>query len=408
MCIVSPRHFKRLLAALLLCAVTLGPVLSVQAALPDAAHMPNLWRRVWRKGLNQVYTFDSRPLGERTPVILIPGRAEEVQFSQWWRSIGGYAPRQQAFNQHYKLYLFLYDSTHDIPALSRDLKHALLSLKPTLAPGKSVLLVSYSQGGLMAYDAMEDPGVYQMTRAHVAMAVPFYGTPMFSEAWFQQHFEIEGSTPLRRKWDLLMHRLYVKNKRTLVQHMNWNPRPRAHSTACNQAPVAESCIKSRMIVYGSYVPQKPVIEKPAVTKIAKETLKLPYYVGNQVFPFYVFSLHRVFRTMSVAVGNVPDVNDPTYFPFKLNDGVVPLSSALFLAAHATAPMPADLPGMQNRVDVQKARVFEDLDHMDYAELHRSREELRRNDLLHLQEGRRSPMEWLLYDLDQLAQPQAEL
>lgn len=393
---------KRSLVVLIMLAAWLMPT-SGQAQLPDDAPRPSIFLRAWRRGLNQLYTFDPKPLGDRTPVILVPGRAEEVQFAQWWRTIGNFTKKDATFQRHYKLYLYLYDSSLDIPLLSNKLTHALVDFKHRLPNGRRFVLVSYSQGGLMAYDAMETPEVFEATQAHVAMAVPFHGTPMFSEAWFQQHFKIEGATPLRQKWDLLMHRLYLKNKRTLTNHMNWNPRP-PQPLQCEAYPVAQGCIKQKMWVYGSYVSNMSPKEPPGVMRIALETLKLPYNVGNQIIPIYLLSLHKVFRTMSMAIGNLPDETRPDHYPFKLNDGVVPLASALFLPATGD-PLPADLPGIQARLDIPNARIFADLDHMDYAELHRTRQELRRPDLNHPQEGTHTPLEWLVKDLETLAHPE---
>ena len=36
-------------------------------------------------GLDRIFEFDDEPLGNRIPVILVPGRAEEFQPNSWWK-----------------------------------------------------------------------------------------------------------------------------------------------------------------------------------------------------------------------------------------------------------------------------------------------------------------------------------
>ncbi len=59
------------------------------------------------KSLNQIYQFERSPLGNRIPVLLVPGRAEEFQHNSWWRAIRQVARKDLAFNRYFKLYVLL-------------------------------------------------------------------------------------------------------------------------------------------------------------------------------------------------------------------------------------------------------------------------------------------------------------
>jgi hypothetical protein len=100
-------------------------------------------------------------------------------------------------------------------------------------------------------------------------------------------------------------------------------------------------------------------------------------------------------------------NLPTYTPedpqgkntqlYRYNDGAIPISSMLFLKP-SLYPYSDGLWGLIGMSTVRNVRVFKGLDHLDIGEYARLKGNLVTPDLVHPEEGKRSPHHWILYDL----------
>ena len=75
---------------------------------------PPLLEAVKQVHLNHLYAFDSKPLGDRIPLVILPGRAQEAQRNPWWRKFETRWKLQADLEARYKLYIFMYDSTQKL------------------------------------------------------------------------------------------------------------------------------------------------------------------------------------------------------------------------------------------------------------------------------------------------------
>jgi hypothetical protein len=112
----------------------------------------------------------------------------------------------------------------------------------------------------------------------------------------------------------------------------------------------------------------------------------------------------------MAYMNWQIANIPTYTPkaqwaglqhlYRFNDGVIPLSSMLYLPER-DRPYNEALGGFKETYDGCYARVFADLDHVDLGHYRWPERHLVAPDMFHLEATQRKPMAWLFEDLNRL-------
>jgi hypothetical protein len=423
--------------------------------------MPFVYTRS-RKDLNHLFRFERSPLGQRIPVILVPGRAQEYQQNTWWQSVRKLTQNDAAFNKKFKLYIYMYNSFHLLSRQASGLQNELLAYFGQLSPRQPVILITYSLGGIISREVMACPDVRQRVHTMFAIAVPFHGSPIFDPEWFSRY--LSSRSPIRRLEDRALYRYYLLDKTNLIQGMRWNnfdqskpqfspqqawpvatnlraalpvatPRPKNSLPKPDQVdttdaivpggegtmdpdPETTRAIKEKTVVYASYIqnrytqrrrfsgkPESDLRELPFL--LGKTAFKLPNTLVSSVLPVYGLSVHSVFRFVNHQLSNLP-----TYTPrhpkgynlhlYRFNDGVVPLSSALFLPPHPT-PYDGDLERLMAATDVRLARVFPNLDHMHIGQYSSRRARIITADARHPEEGQRTPNDWLLYDLARLAE-----
>lgn len=414
--------------------VAVSPVLTLPA-LPSETTIPydeplkgmlTPKDRNWHS-LNQIYEFDRTPLGKRLPVILVPGRAEEFQQNAWWKALNHASQRDLSFRQNFKLYVFLYNSKEELDTQARGLALDLKKRFAHLPKSQPLMLVTYSLGGVISREILADPEMLDRVDTMIALAVPFHGSPIFDPDWFSDYLNPPNHSPIRRKWDRLLYRGYMFSKSNLTRGLKWDnfdsSKPQFHangkSLAGDQAhstvlPYAEypnaDAIRAKSIIYGSYL--ENAYTRPTQTnrplKIQKYaldgSLKLPKQVVAAVLPFYGFTVHSVFTYMNLQLANLP-----TYTPddpqgknthlYRFNDGAIPISSMLFLKPRSE-PYSEDLNTLVEQATVRKVRLFVNLDHTHVGEYSLIKSKLSQPDILHTDDGIRSPNEWILSDLIQ--------
>jgi len=394
--------------------------------------LPHSLTRLMRFRLDHIYAFDREPLAQRTPVILLPGRAEEYQYAVWWKNFGKYAAQSKTFKRRYKLYLFLYNSREQVEVSTAAFTSELQDFAKAIPPATQVVLVSYSLGGVIANQAMANPLIFPMVKAHFAMAVPYHGSPVFTPNWFVPYYHSTNHSPVRQILEHVIYRAYLSDKSNLITALRWDsfdgsgPRPQASEPNMLDPPntnVPEKVVKAKTIVYAGYL-DNPYLKNGettlALAKILATPTDLPKKVLWLAFPVYMTSVHGVFSDMNIVLSNIPvvDVKQSAKLPvnannpnekdikvpvfqhsFRYNDGVIPLASELYLPKKSL-PYTGNLQEMTDHLDVEKTRIFADMDHMDFTEFERNAKP-KRSDMLHPNEGSRSPYEWVLYDLDLL-------
>ncbi len=393
-------------------SVTVSPFKS-----PDS--MP-LAKKRSRSTLNKLYQFDKHPLGNRIPVILMPGRAEEFQAASWWERFRKLSYKHPGFEDKFKLYAFIYKSSDELDRQAQDFVTEFKAYFGNLPPAQKVLLVSYSLGGVISRDALEDPQVNEQVHSLIAMGVPFHGTPIFDPDWFTQY--LGSHSPIRTAWDRAVYRIYLLDKNNLSRGIKWNnfdnslpqfklePILNGDQVLAKSQPYVErtttDAFKKKTILYGSYLENEYLEQPPSSgASLVKRTTKIPKAIIGALIPLYGSSVHAVFVYMNKQMAELPTFSETQLKGvdekvYRYNDGVIPLSSALFLPARST-PYKEDWQGMLKAVDCQKARVFVNIDHMHLGDYNIVKNKTQATDLAHPDEGKRTPSEWILYDLEKM-------
>ncbi len=382
------------------------------------------------RSLNQIYEFDRTPLGDRIPVILVPGRAEEFQHNSWWRGVHRMSDRDPAFSKHFKLFVFLYDSKEELDVQAQGLVRDIKRRFSRLPSSQPLMLVTYSLGGVIAREVLKDSDILDQVDTQIAIAVPFHGSPLFDPDWFSEYLNPPSRSPVRRFWDRAIYRGYMFSKSNLTHGLKWDnfdrSKPQFHVSDLkkSKSEILGDAARSRVLPYQEYANADEIRKKTVVyasflvngytkTNEPFNPLRLPRYVLDNslafpkqmvstVLPFYGFTVHSVFTYMNNQMADLP-----TYTPedpqgknthlYRFNDGAIPMSSMLFLPP-SKEPYDQDLREMIERASLRKARVFVNLDHLHVGEYTLLKQKLVQPDMLHPEDGKRSPNAWIIRDL----------
>jgi hypothetical protein len=407
-----------------------------QLLVPDAVveKVPKLLlpRDRSRDSLNQLYEFDRSPLGNRIPVILVPGRAEEFQQNSWWKGFNLVSREDPAFRHQFKVYVFLYNSKEELDVQAQGLVKNLKIQFGKLPKSQPLMLVTYSLGGVISREVLRDKDILDQVDTMIAIAVPFHGSPLFDPDWFSEYLNPPNRSPIRRFWDRTVYRGYMFSKSNLTRGLRWDnfdgSKPQFRVSGRKSKGDSEIIgdqvnstiqpfedyenadeIRRRTIVYASFM----VNGYTNTNNQSFSPLKLPKYVLENslafpkqlvatVLPLYGFTVHSVFNYMNHQLANIP-----TYTPedpqgknthlYRFNDGAIPMSSMLFLPARQE-PYAEDLPGLLKEATVRQSRIFVNLDHMHLGEYTLLKHQLKKPDMLRPEDGVRSPHQWIIMDL----------
>jgi len=380
----------------------------------------------WRKHgfLNHLYQFDHKPLGQRTPVILVPGRAEEFQQNSWWKRFNRLAKKNDDFQKRYKLYAFIYASKNEVDVHAADFLEELHAyFGDFVAQGRTVKIVCYSLGGTITQEVLKDPNALSLVSSVQALAVSFHGSPMFNPEWFRRHLNPPNHSPIRQWWDKTIYHLYLFDKTNLTRGLAWDnfdgSQPlfgditvQGHQLVSPVTPYHEPStlrsFKDKLIVYTSYLDNNYTADRKQNTliKAVINTPKLPETVVGSVLPYYGISVHSVFKYMNRQLANLPTYS--AQHPagevkqlFRYNDGAFPLVSMLYLPPRSEE-YDEDLQELTRFIDVKQARIFPNIDHMDMGEYVLRRTNIVVSDLMAPGDAAKTPSEWVISDL--LTQP----
>jgi len=381
-----------------------------------------------KEGLDHIFQFDDKPLGTRYPVILLPGRAEEYQPNSWWKKFDKYTDKDKDFNKHFKLYVCVYDTSKNIDVSSKAFNEEFKKYFGNLPHHQKSVLVTYSLGGMVMRESMRDKEILDQVHTIYAVAVPFHGSPMFDPEWFSEYMRPPSRSPIRTFWDRFIYRAYLFNKNNLTTGLTWNnfdgSQPQFDAAKLNLkgdqlvhqvAQYEEGAwipeMKKKLVVYGSYLENgytqsnQPFNPLKLPKYVFEKSTDLPKQVVGTVLPLYGMSVHSVFTYMNYQLSNIP-----TFTPdnpegknthlYRFNDGVIPLRSMLYLPGRPT-PYYNDLVEYLEAKDIRDARVFVNLDHMHIGEYAVRKSRIRVPDLIHPQDGKYTPIEWLIHDIKSL-------
>jgi hypothetical protein len=429
---------KRLFAsALTLAVITTIGALAPVGAKQSATLTENDWPVLPHKAMHanatkaQIFQYDNSPLQGRKVLLLIHGGGAEKRKLFRWGHLLKALNNNEEFSKHFKIYLYRYDSDARLSITTPQLHDAILQLKSGTG-GKPIDILCLSMGGNLAQMAMLSPAIESAVSMVFALATPFHGSPLFSPGWFQYSLDKLWYMPWARPVHNLDYMLYFSRHKSLQQDLKWDnfdnlipdlgkfksafpigpsgtltPEADANPKLAkiNESPRIN---KSKFITYGGYLVniylmkgERKFIEETILAPINYVTVKLPVQLGRE---------HPALRLLNFEMSNLkinPDAaenSQPSPHTYELNDGITPLSSALFMPPEFMRKHPMlvedKLDTVPQSSDVRLVRIFRDMDHISFLDGKPPRH-FGRTDLIdqaHPGAGRHMLYDWLSSDL----------
>jgi hypothetical protein len=382
---------------------------------------------------SQVYQLDNSPIGDRKPLLLVHGGNGEHQKMFRWDKLVEHFQQDPAFMKQFKIYLLRYNSGALLEKTVPETQEAILNLYDAI--GKKPLdVLALSMGGNVIQWSLTDPNVDNAVQMVLAMATPFHGSPLFSADWFQYSLYKARFLPGIRLLDSLDYRVYFHMHKNYQKDLKWDNADKAmpqvgafhskvplgprgnltHKRDSNHKLAVINSLdkvnKQKFVTYGAYMlnslvnaedAHRPISGLRAPIKLL--TTQLPAQLGHEQAALKV--LNREISAVRVDTDATGD--DPHAHFFALNDGITPISSALYLPANALQNHPIiheqDLPTTAKYVDVKKARVFRGFDHVFFVDgkaPHKTPDEVR--DELHPEQGNKHIFDWITDELREMA------
>lgn len=373
-----------------------------------------------------IYEYDKVPLGNRSAILMVHGLRGEFGDCFRWRKVCEFLERDTTFKSRYKIYLLRYNSYIPIDEARDQFKVALASLYAGTGR-KPIPMVALSMGGNIIARAMTDATVAAQVERVMALGTPFHGSPLFSKEWMAFSMLKHHPTPLGRLDTYIPYKIYFSKHENLLTDLHWDnsdkmipdvgkfrfffPVPTHGKLTATSNPVAPALEinsgdvidKSKFIVYGAYLETDFAADKPPAKTF--QILKSPYWFATTILPEHLGREHSVLRNLNLQIARAIPAGKTggKTLVYGLNDGITPLSSSLFLPNSALALRPIvtaeDLSAVKPTIDVRKARVFRNIDHVSFIDeyLPRGRSE-DLHDELSPNERARPIFAWILSDI----------
>ncbi|MDZ4833521.1 MAG: hypothetical protein SGJ27_07050 [Candidatus Melainabacteria bacterium] len=396
-------------------------------------------KKLLKKSPNEVaiYEYDDAPLGDRSPLLMVHGLRGEFWPQFRWGKVAQRFKKDPTFDKTYKIYFCRYPTLvrleNTIPNFAKEIDRLYTSCNE-----RPITLIALSMGGNLCYEAMQDPATETKVKALMALGSPFHGSPLFSEDWMQYSLYKRLSMPWTRIDHSLALKLYFNRNQNLVADLGWDDSDNAIPTHAGKfkskllfGPKGDMThekvanlrlkklnetnlhIKRKLITYGGYI-HNPYLE-PTPERYLENAAMYPITFLTIKFPAHLAREHPVLKMLnrdiaSVEVNKNWKIANKPAFLYALNDGITPLSSALFLPGDAlkTVPLisPAAVRKLRDKTDVKLARAFKNVDHLTYIDGDRPISKLEKlngkdvkiQDELRPEEGEKDIFTWMLGDV----------
>mgnify|MGYP000022239028 FL=1 len=100
----------------------------------------------------KIYEYDQKPLGDRSPLLLVHGLRGEYYPYFRWQKVADKLAKSDVFSSKYKIYLVRYSSLDRFDHVLPKFKDALTSLY-SAAKQRPITMVALSMGGNIAYES---------------------------------------------------------------------------------------------------------------------------------------------------------------------------------------------------------------------------------------------------------------
>lgn len=380
----------------------------------------------------EIYQWDDKPLGNRAPFLFVHGLRGEYYRSFRWAKIIKKFTSSPEFDSRYKVYLMRHDSLATVRSIP-DFQQSIATLY-NACQKRPITVLALSIGGNLVYEAMHDKATDNAIRLAFTLGTPFRGSPIFCMDWLQYSVYKNLSFPWTRIDHSLAYRFYFHKNNGLVRDFGWDNTdqsipdvgsfrsllpfgPKGDLTVENDVNKRLADLnnqpfdKKKLITYSGYL-LNPYMMPDAKRKI-DTTLTAPYTLLSVKIPSHLGREHPVLKLLNRDMGTVvadKKVRTKTgsNFVYQLNDGITPVSSAVFLPPDACASSALvhenELPKLKASTDVYLARVFRNIDHLTFIDGYRplnASSEIR--DEMDPGAGTKQIFDWMLSDLLQFDQ-----
>jgi hypothetical protein len=386
-----------------------------------------------KKRATEVETFqlDSTPLGERSPFLMVHGLRGEFAPGFRWYKLAEHLKKSEDFNSRYKIYFVRYSSLDRIEFNLANYKAAFNHLYK-VGHERPITVMALSMGGNLAYEAMTDKDIDSKTKLLFTMGTPFHGSPLFAKDWLNYSIYKRFSWPWTRVERYLTYGFYFNDNKQLRQDLSWDnvdlavPDPGPFKSKLPLGPkgtlTASGTIndrlikvnnipidKSKLITYSGYMNNPYLI--PRDERLMESAFLYPYFVLFTSFPAHFGQEHAALGLINHDMCLVPATKEVSQkangqYPYVLNDGIAPVTSAIFLPPAAAKEnylvRESDIIKLKDKLDVAQARVFKNIDHLSFigSEPKTKVEGLRApvKDELNPSEPARDMFDWILADV----------
>jgi hypothetical protein len=383
------------------------------------------------KGM-EIYQLDREPLAGRKPLLLVHGLLGENWPVFRWSDVTKHLLASRDFSSQYKIFLARYDTVAPLASIIQPFRAAIGDLYAKSGE-KPLTVVALSMGGNIVQESMADSTIAAMVEKVLTMGTPFHGSPLFTYDWMKYGFLTNHRVPWVKADLFMSYHLYFQRHQNLLADLSWDnvdknipdvglysarvpwrirgdlTPPVDGNSRIAEANVELKVDKSKFITYGGYL-LAPWANADRPTLVA-QAKGLPMRFLGTTLPFHFGREHPVLRVLNREISWVPPNADGAggsskvskKIMYGLNDGITPVASALFLPANTFSDRfvlsETDVGELAKYVDVRKARVFRNIDHLTYIEGYRPRgASVLLHDELHPADGNRSIFDWILSDI----------
>lgn len=216
----AAKNTALLLTAIL--ALQWGPISLAQHTAPISGHGTHTTAVQLKDEVPSGFqAHDTTHLGERTPLVLVHGIGGTATRLFHWEHFLEFAEKNEDFNRNYKIYLYHYDSTKSVPAISKDLQHMLKDFIKAQGD-RNIKILAYSEGGLLVRNALQDKYIDEHTLEVLAIATPFHGSPLANPEWLQKQVNTEHPLNVVRLTQKIAYKITGRRYPTFKEDFHWD------------------------------------------------------------------------------------------------------------------------------------------------------------------------------------------
>ncbi len=381
---------------------------------------------------SKIYQYDNSPIGLRQPILFVHGGGGEHQELFRWDKLIPYLTQNQNFQKKYKVYLIRYDSKLLLSQIMPEIKEVIIKLYDNTGK-KPLRLVALSMGGNVAQRLLANTQVDHMIAQVFAMGSPFHGSPLFCSDWFSYSLYKRHHLAAVKVLDNVEYKEYFKFHKNYQTDLGWddddNAMPITSSFHSNlplgpkgvlnrkeannglSAIVNEDALdKQKIITYAGYLinpyiintPNKGILHKIRIGLYQFKTFLIAQ-TANELAALKLLNME-----IAQMVANNPNDQQQSKskvnkgYEYGLNDGITPVSSAIFLPPHALKSYPlvneSELIHVSKVTDVKVARVFRNINHVTFVDGPPKHGTKYLVDELHPNEPKQTIFNWILNEL----------